>query len=92
MPTSIDTHAVADRPRVTDTTITQLAESIARAASRERVEGVLLAAYLRHLYGGPDPDVAHEVGMRHLAKVNARLRTRGLPPVAYDEHCFRFLS
>ncbi|HYD63965.1 hypothetical protein [Azospirillum sp.] len=92
MPTHADTHTAAARPRVTDTTIAQLAESIARAASRERVEGVLLAAYLRHLYGGPDPEVAHEVGMRHLAKVNARLRNRGLPAVAYDEHCFRFLS
>ena len=92
MPTHIHADAIAERPSVNDTTITQLADSIARAASRERVEGVLLAAYLRHLYGGPDPEVAHEVGMRHLAKVNARLRRRGLPAVAYDEHCFRFLS
>lgn len=86
------TRPLVERPVVTDDAIAGLVDSFARAATQDGTDGVILAAYLRHLYGGPDPELSHEIGRRHLAALNAGLRKRGLPAVSCDEHCFRFLT
>ncbi len=80
------------RPVVTEGSVTLLAEALRKAADQDGTDGVILAAYLRHLYNGPDPELAHEIGRRNLSALNTALRTRKLPPVCYDEHCFRFLT
>ncbi len=72
--------------------VKNLADALARVAAQDGPDGVILSAYLRHLYGGPDPEVAHEVGMRHIRELNTLLNARQLPRVSYDEHCFRFVS
>lgn len=81
-----------ERPAVSRGSVGVLAEALARAAAQDGTDGVILSAYLRHLYGGPDPEVAHEVGMRHLRELNSALNARHLPTVCYDAHCFRFVS
>ncbi|HYG84945.1 MAG TPA: hypothetical protein VD978_01670 [Azospirillum sp.] len=83
---------MVDRPAVNEGAVGILAEALARAVAQDGADGVILSTYLRHLYGGPDPEVAHEVGMRHIRELNALLSARRLPPVCYDEHCFRFVS
>jgi len=80
------------RPAVSEDSVAHLAGALAKAASQDGVDGVILAAYLRHLYGGPDPELAHEIGRRHLSALNRLLQARGLPAVCYDEHCFRYLT
>lgn len=80
------------RPVVTESAVSNLADALTKASAQDGVDGVILAAYLRHLYGGPDPELAHEIGRRNLSALNAALRSRGLPPVCYDDHCFRFLT
>lgn len=83
---------IIEPPVVTEESISGLVDALARAAAQDGTDGVILAAYLRHLYGGPDPELTHAIGRRHLPTLNAGLRARGLPAVSCDEHCFRFLT
>lgn len=85
-------HTLVKRPAVTKDAIAGLVDSLARTAAQDGTDGVILATYLRHLYGGPDPELIHEIGRRHLDALNKGLRARGLPAVTCDEHCFRFLT
>ncbi|MBP2296997.1 hypothetical protein [Azospirillum rugosum] len=92
MNTETAAHTLVERPAVTKDAIAGLVDSLAKSAAQDGTDGVILAAYLRHLYGGPDPELIHEIGRRHLDALNKGLRARGLPAVSCDEHCFRFLT